>query len=494
MQYKNYKIFNYGKIMKKNILYAFSVSACCISLACASPHSQDDEDNTPAFTIAIEKTLHRKIEEQKNNHGYASVIRKDVEEWSRFLREQEALIAQASNLPRKDITINGVELTVADYSQVPYAFLEHTTALTVEKAQAWTEYVLALRENRTSKSRINFDICPLLSASVIDPLTGGYTANCCNAGTEMQVHLILAADPRSPITSGLGDIYSPARRSINAFLNNLETVRRDKTEKETRASMAAWMAQTSTFNPYDLLKKTTRDFNEVVIAGNTHTAMLPEGNPIGILGIGLSQYWLDQRTKADPESIRALRNLSETTGLPLLYYDPKSPEFFEGLLQGKRNNFEKLASSIGKDWEPLPDDQNLVTTKRYSPLCRILGIGLLLKENLLKMDEETRTKALSDFRKVYEEESSKLLRGMGTANAAGASSAEALSDADVIASMNSIARAYIGVHEAIIESLKAKVPQQDPGAGEVIQMLQNDIILPLKEKMALWRVDYFAKP
>ena len=171
-----------------------------------------------------------------------------------------------------------------------------------------------------------------MSSSVITPTTGGYNDNVCNSGFELQVLSILSVDPRAIITMETDDMFSPAFHAIKSYLNNT------KYNAKGRDSMASFfsteLSQKKIIGPLDLAKATLKPFNEVVICGNQYIDFFEFPQHIKILGIGLSEFWLDKRRSPSKEAIQALKELSSL--VPIIYFAPNSAtDYDDAFLLGK---------------------------------------------------------------------------------------------------------------------------------------------------------------
>lgn len=305
-----------------------------ICLSYLSPYAAENQDDSPPQK-PLTACLMQKIQETSNNMAFVRTAtnphRKEViSTWAHFADCSVKQIEAAKNCPQKTLTIAGIDIKAHDISDNFYQFHIHTTAITKEKAKLLEQYILSQRtdgDRRIPSNQLNLDLCPLLSTSIIDPYTDGYTENCCNFGTDLQIHLILKADPRAISHMGPCDIYSPASKAIHKYLNNTQG-RETMVDYLTRNLPT--MLKTNGFysiqSPQQLLIDTHTSpnsgfgFNEVVVCGNSYTHFFKESHDIEILGIGLSSYWLSRRPNPQSEDIEAFKNLGNI--IPIVYYNP----------------------------------------------------------------------------------------------------------------------------------------------------------------------------
>lgn len=241
---------------------------------------------------------------------------------------------------------------------------------------------------------------------MINPLTGGYTENCCNAGDDLQVHLIIEVDPRSIVAMGNKDIYSPAHGAIRGYLNNL---RHKERTRETYVDYFSREIESDAFSgPYALMNRTFGSFNEVVVAGNMFVPFFKNGTPIKILGIGVSKYWIGQRSNASKESIEALKELSKT--VPLIYYEPKTPKYSIALLKGKGTFEEMKQHFLGSMKEEAPSTIEDVPLKRKLLERPVFNFGAfdLLKDWLRMLIDQGQGDCFASFASVYNDVRSKI--------------------------------------------------------------------------------------
>lgn len=301
-------------------------TTCSFAMEDVTPENSSAELASISFSTAIHNVHLKKQREMAGNEQFVRAVmdpnhQQTQDSWAELGEWSRRQMAAAQRHPLKDITIAGVTLQAHDISEKDYCFHIHTTAITQEKARLLKEYIISQREKGgepITLQQLNFILCPLISTSVIDPYTSGYTANLCNSGQELQVHLILKVDPRAINHTGPYDICSPAKRAIHNYLSNLEG-------RETIVEYLSKKVVTIR-SPHHLLDETnsissfSTKFNEVVVCGNSYTRFFKNYQDIEVLGIGLTPYWMELRPNAKPEDIQALKELGEI--IPLVYYEP----------------------------------------------------------------------------------------------------------------------------------------------------------------------------
>lgn len=299
----------------------------------------------------IDEVIAKKIVEIENNNKFCHKATKAKytnirDEWEEFNARADQDISRGKLADKKRLTISGVELDVYDITNLPYAFHIHTTAITKEKAEHIKNYVQGSHDGQ-----LNLDLCPLLSTSIIDRFMNGYTENLCNCGSEMQIHLIIKADPRSIVWMEPWDAYSPAKGAIHKYLNN--TSGRETMVNTFTDHLSTIISPTQLLRDSHIKRESKiraeQGFNEVVVLGNSYTHFFQDAKDIEIIGIAISSYWLARRTAPSSEDILALKDLGDS--LPIFYYEPEIENFISlNILFNYRTDPSKWVSLLRNDF------------------------------------------------------------------------------------------------------------------------------------------------
>jgi hypothetical protein len=312
-----------------------------------------DEDLMFKLSAVLSKKQREFINNSKFYHAARDAEHDNMRaKWQEFGACADIEMERVVLAPKKILKIGNVDLEVFDISELDYIFHIHTTSINRDKAEYLKEYILNKDNyNRIINNQLNFDICPLISTSIIDKFTNGYTENLCNLGKELQIHLILKVNPYAVAWMEPKDAYAPAKNAISKYLNNQQG-------RETLVEVLSSNLNTLC-SPEDILQKThinseskfksNSGFNEVVIAGNNYGCFFPGAKNIEVIGIGLSSYWLERKKEAEEDDIIALKELGEQ--IPLFYYEPAIENLLAlNILLGYRPDKQTWISRLKNDF------------------------------------------------------------------------------------------------------------------------------------------------
>lgn len=324
------------------------------------------------FQRKLETTISLKLKEYKNNKLFCQNVEDEIfsnkrKKWKSLFSKSSELIQKVreEKFPLKELKFiqphNSIyekwgdhTFKAYDISGEDYSFLIHTVDFIPEKSELLSNYIVkqdSFHMNIPGKS--NFDICPLLSTSVINKNTGGYTDNIDFAPCGFPIHLILSVDPRSIARTEVSDAFSPAKRSISNYLNKIPHKIKGGDEMQKPQDFVNYFSDSLTdvnkfYSPKKLLNKTFSPHNEVIVVGNPYICFFKNSQPIQVIGVGISKYWFDLAPQYPrfKESAKKLEDFLEKTKLPLVYYDPKTPTTAWGSYLSGKGNFKNMKKLI----------------------------------------------------------------------------------------------------------------------------------------------------
>ena len=264
-------------------------------------------------------------------HAFAERLQREdykavQHDWATFMSEQATFMESVSDMPTTSIHAKGVEFQVTDISDQPYRFLVHALSLDATVASKLMHYI-----EHGFCDDVNFDICPLLSTSVVDSYTGGFTSSTVGTENQVTIHLVLDIDPRAAVLGGYGDVYSPQHGEIKAFLKG------DLIDGQTPDDyFYSYFSKSIPKTPQDLLKNTIGKFNEVIVMGNSEAKRVGTENPIRVVGIAMTDEAINlMQATRNIDNVLALQDLVSATGLPLMRYAPKHLGELQAMIVGK---------------------------------------------------------------------------------------------------------------------------------------------------------------